>query len=665
VVSTLRQQGPCVVVIDGVDAVADAIATLVRVAADAGEVRFVVTQRAAVDAAHSAHVTAFTVGPLGTARKQGREENEATQLFVERMSEARGTLTRTLSAADLTAVANIVRHLEGVPQAIELAAVRCRVLSPGELLERLPRNLQTLSPSSGQKSALSGVVAWSLDLLQSWERATLAQCVIFHGGFTGDAARAVVDLSEVPGAPDVGAAIESLVEKALLKVSVVDDDDEIRFVHPPAVRDLIVAVRPARSRTMVKTSTLELLPGVFSAEGNEVQSSARIELSTSREALVKRHSTWVLSRCGALKEGVDTHGGLVARRQLEREQENLLAVVRRSLSEEVPSWASLTHALLALAALEPVMTTRGPHELFAKLLDRALDPAETTGVAPALVARCLEIRARLRRGRGQLAGSKADLDGALVLARKAKDHLLEGRALANLGTHALFVGEFDLAREEYNAAIEIIRSERDLRLEGRCVGFFGLLDEETGDLAAAAQHYENAIEIHVKTGDRRWEGIHLTQLGRVRLAEGKLDEAHGLLRRSLVIHREFWNRRLEAITLFLLGDLAAATKNVVDAEGLWGRAAKLARDIGDPTLQALGFARLSFALRHPGDSLRPPQGPPVERDECDAIVASALARIDDASVVAATHILQETSPAPALDRRVHVRAAVSVVKAWS
>lgn len=655
VAAALNERGGGLVVIDGVDPVAGAFAAVVELARLVPQARFLVTRRASVEPEllTAGQVTAFTVGALSTVKKSRTEESEAAQLFVERLSEARGTHARALAPDDLTAIGNLVKHLDGVPQAIELAAARCRVLSPAELLERMPRNLQALAPVVGQKSALAGVVAWSLDLLQPWERATLAQTVIFHGGFTAAAARAVVDLSEVANAPSVDAALEGLLEKALLKVASIDDEDLPRYLHPPAVRDLIVAVRPARAKATLKASTLELLPGVFSGEGAaDGASTTRIELSTTREALVKRHAAWALARGGALKEAVDGHGGLVARRQLEREQENLLAVVRRALGEETATLTSLTQALMALAALEPVMTTRGPHDLWKKLLDRAVEPAESAGVSPALVAQSLEMRARLLRAQGQLAASQADLTASLSLARRGRDRVLEARALANLGTHCVYVGEHAAARAHYDEAIALMRELGELRLEGRCIGFFGLLDEEADQLDAAAQHYENAIEIHLQTGDRRWEGLHQMQLGRVRLAQGDVDEAHRLLKRALTLHRELWNRRAEAHTLQVLGDVAAVVENAADAVALWGKARAIASDIGDPTLLATLHARLALAARVRGD----------DNSEDTRAVEAALARVDDPQILAAVATLQGR---PMPSQGVHVRSAERVKRAFS
>lgn len=648
------EHGPALLIIDAIDAVADAVTALVAFVALCPGLHVLATRRDPVPP--TTGVQTFSVSALGVGGRRDQRErrpddvSEAALLFIERANEARGAHVRTTDRAELTAIDQIARHLEGVPQAIELAAARCRVLSPAELLERLPRHLGAAQPA-GRRSVLAGVVAWSLDLLQPWERATLAQCVIFHGGFTLAAARAVVDLSEIDGTPAVDVAVESLVEKALLKAMTGDDASAQRFDHPAAVRDLIVQVRPQR-RT-VEATKADAHKTAFnesaSRSGEAAAEVPRLELFTSREALVRRHAGWVLGHCGALKENVDGHGGLLARRELELEQDNLLAVVRRALQDETKNLTNITNALMALVALEPVMTTRGPHELFARLLDRTVDAAEPAGVTPALVARALELRARVRRARGQLSSSKEDLTQALVLARVSRDRLLEARALANLGTHAIAVADLAAARAAYDEAMSIVREQKNRRLEGRCVGFYGLLEEELGELVGAAHHYAAAIAIHADVGDRRYEGIHQTQLARVRFESGDIDAARELLRRSLHIHRELHNRRQEALALMLQGDIAAGDTLVDDAALFWSRSAGLARDVGDPTLLALVHARLAAAEQVRGGDHRPHQ----------IVVDVALPRIDDPGVVAAVAVLRGGTT----ERTgVQVRAAQRVIR---
>jgi len=652
VAAALGEHGAALVIVDGLDDIGDGLAALVALAVACPSARFLVTRRAPCLPADE-HVS-FTVPPLATARREGAtadELSEAAALLVERIGEARGAHSRPLGQGEFDAVQRIARLLDGVPQALELAAARCRVLAPSELLERLPRNVASLAPARAP-SALAGVVAWSLDLLQPWERALLAQCAIFHGGFTLEAARAVCDLSSLPQAPAVDEVVASLVDKALLKVMRRPDDDTPRYDHPAAVRDLIVLVRPGtRAPAARPASTLEGLPGGLSVKGHDDELTVpRLELLVPREALARRHAAWVTSRCGALKENADSHGGLVARRELHAEVDNLLAVVRRVLSDGDPGLFGLAHALLALSALEPVLATRGPHQLFARLLDRAVDPALAAGVDPGLVAQTLELRARLRRATGRLADARQDLESALSLARRAKDRVLEARALANLGTLAVDVGDLDDARRSYDLALDLLRRAGERRIEGRCIGFYGLLHEEADDLEAAARDYEAAIAIHASCGDRRYEAIHQMQLARVRLARGDVPGARDLLRRALTMHRELQNRRQEVHGLLLLGDIGIAAGLIDDAVGSWASAAPLAREIGDASLRCLVHGRLAAAARA---QRRDPSAD-------DAIVGAERQRLDDPQALGAGAVLRD-EPAPM--NGVHVRGAQRVARA--
>jgi tetratricopeptide (TPR) repeat protein len=518
------------------------------------------------------------VGPLKLAKQGGEARSiaaaEAVALFVERAAEARRGFAPT--PADLQACAQIVRHLDGVPQAIEIAAARTRALGPRELVERLPRKVTLLERE--RRSALAGAVAWSVELLAPWERAALAQCAVFSGGFDVEAASQVLDLSTEPDAPGVPAALESLLEKALLRVvepprgSSHWPDDEVPLEERRL--DLPAAVREA-------------------AEG-------RLEPGVPREALHNRHAAYFLNVGGTWAEGVDGHGGLTLRRRLENDCENLVAVARRALAAETQTLTSITAALRATLAVEPVLTMRGPHELFVELLDRALAPADIVGIPYALRARAYEARARARRARHELQGSHDDLTAALTCARRAKDRLLEARAIANLGTHWLLVGRLDKAAGDYEAATEILDEVGDRKVTGRALGFYGLLDHQRGDLAGAVRRYTDAIRAHRDVGDRRWEGIHAGQLGAAYLELGQLADARQCLKRALAIHRELQNRRNEGIVYSWLGDLQVAERDFDEARAAWERALQHHRQVGDPRGEVLALTRLAALARTEG-----------------------------------------------------------------
>ena len=138
------------------------------------------------------------------------------RLFVQRARSVRGSFE--LTDAEALLVADIVRKLDGIPLAIELAAARTNLLGVSQIQERLSRRFELLRggrrDGSARQSTLWGAIDWSWNLLEPAERAALAQCSVFRGGFTLEAAEAV--LMFPPGGPDVMEIIHSLRSKSLL-----------------------------------------------------------------------------------------------------------------------------------------------------------------------------------------------------------------------------------------------------------------------------------------------------------------------------------------------------------------------------------------------------------------------------------------------------------------
>ena len=145
----------------------------------------------------------------------------AVQLFVER-ARARGTDFK-LSDDDASAVTEICRKLDGVPLAIELAAVRAAVFGLKDTAARLGSRLDLLK--FGRRTAhprhqtLRTTLDWSHDHLSEVERLVLRRVAIFIGSFTLDTAVAIAEEEEGMG-HDVADAIESLVDKSLVVAEV-------------------------------------------------------------------------------------------------------------------------------------------------------------------------------------------------------------------------------------------------------------------------------------------------------------------------------------------------------------------------------------------------------------------------------------------------------------
>jgi len=157
-------------------------------------------------------------------------ESPAVKLFVDRAQTTRPGFS--LTAANWQAVGAIVRKLDGIPLGVRLAAAHVATLSPHQILERLEGSITALSGSGelagGRHASLQAAMDWSWGLLAPWEQAAYAQLSVFQGGFTIDAAEAVVDVSAWPSAPWAIDIIHSLWAKSLLTCSY-NQFDGVRF----------------------------------------------------------------------------------------------------------------------------------------------------------------------------------------------------------------------------------------------------------------------------------------------------------------------------------------------------------------------------------------------------------------------------------------------------
>jgi len=145
------------------------------------------------------------------------QQNEAVRLFTERAAAASGTFE--LTATNQTAVVELCRRLDGLPLAIELAAVRTRVLTAEQILDRLTDRFGLLT--GGGRAALPRhqtlrtTIEWSHDLLADGERAVLRRTCVFAGRFTVDDVESVCTSEDAPAAQALD-LLSSLVDKSLV-----------------------------------------------------------------------------------------------------------------------------------------------------------------------------------------------------------------------------------------------------------------------------------------------------------------------------------------------------------------------------------------------------------------------------------------------------------------
>ena len=549
-------RGRCLIILDNFEQVVEhAPATVGRWLDRAGDAAFAVTSRERLQLPGE---EVFPVEPLPL-------DQDAIELFVARARSQRPDFA--LDSGNRDAVAEVVRLLDGLPLAIELAAARVSVLSPAQLVERMRDRFRLLAGVSGaarRQATLRAAIDWSWNLLTPWEQAALTQCSVFEGGFTLSAAEAVLELSTWAGAPPAMDAVQALVDKSLLR----------RWV-PAATQGRFALDEPYF--------------GMYISIQEYAAERCKEHGAAEERAAQERHGRY-FARFGTNEalESLSIYGGVKRRRALRLELDNLVAACRRAMAR-----GDGDTAVAVYRAAWEVLALQGPLAVGAAL---GAQVCSLGGVSDSLreVARLTHAEALTRIGGFE--ELQASLEQALVRVRALGDRALEGRVLGKLGTAYLWQGRVDEARAHYAAALDIQREVGNRLMEGRMIGNLGISYHEQGRTAAAREHYEAALAIWQELGSLRDEGVTLSNLADLHVVRGQFDEARVAFDRALSIFRELGDRDSEAIALQSFGDLHLGQGMIKEALAHDQASLRLAREMGNRIIEANAFINLGNAF---------------------------------------------------------------------
>ncbi|ADJ47533.1 ATPase [Amycolatopsis mediterranei S699] len=212
-------------VLDNCEHMADECAALVtKLLTAADQVRVLATCRHVLHA-EGEHVLCVEpmVVPHDVDASGGREaagskrQTDAVTLFIDRAAAAVPHLK--LAPRDMAAVKQICARLEGIPLALELAAVWLRVLSVDQLLQRLVDRfaLLTMGPCTvrARQRTLEATIDWSYELCSPDEQWLWAQLSVFPGGFDLEAVEHIGEVEHAPNAGVLG-VLTGLMDKSVL-----------------------------------------------------------------------------------------------------------------------------------------------------------------------------------------------------------------------------------------------------------------------------------------------------------------------------------------------------------------------------------------------------------------------------------------------------------------
>ena len=542
-------------------------------------------------------------------------QSPSVQLFVQRAQDVRPDFTLTPSVAE--PVAEICRRLEGVPLAIELAAARVKVLPPSALLARLERRLTLLTGGArdlpARQRTLRATIDWSYTLLDDAEKTLFRRLAVFVGGCTLDAVETVCwsDGGDLSDALDL---LASLVDKSLLRSQ--DEGDVPCFV-------MLETIREYAREQMIASGEWE----------NLVLEHARYFV-----ALAERLS-------GAL-QGPDQAASLA---ELEREHDNLRAVLRRALRRGDGWMAGRLGGLLARFWYMRGYLSEGRSWL-EQALALLVTPTDPPGHSPTEREQT-RVRARAAYSAAYLAFHQGDNTGSLTLNQESlrlavalDDTACVADVLHNLGNVALRQGDYAQAQAHFQTSLDLHRRLRDAGGVGALVTSLGLVASYQGNYARAAEAFAEGIAVARTLGDKHALAARLNNLGYMTLAQEDYPRSKAIFEESLALSRELGDKQGMAVLLNNLADVALVLGQRDEALDLCRQSLTLYQDVGDELgvayifetmaeiLVDQGAARRAAGLWGAAEALRErlqvPRTPDLQ-SRYDAIYGAMLAQLGD------------------------------------
>jgi predicted ATPase/class 3 adenylate cyclase len=497
-----------VVILDNCEHVAAAARSLIGAVLDAcEEVGILTTSR---EPLHAAAERLWPVESLATVADIAPTAGDviaspAGRLFLDRATAVRPRFV--IDDSNAAVVAEISRHLDGVPLLIELAAAHVAHQSPQEILAGLEGQIRTLRSGDPRRSDrhrnVEGLLDWSYRLLETTEAAALRRLSVFSDSFSRESAAVAIADDELH-LDDAVDLVWSLVDRSLLAADVADNATRYRLLET-------------------------------------VRTYARHHLEEAEEVedVAQRLAAWYLQRLGpwmpqdrAWLDEVDVEIDnlrslipLVAAVDAESAQQ--LACSIGGHHDAIQNFDEGIEELRRLSAMldRPSASRVSLLTTLAFLLTRTgrLDDAEE------LLGEANRLRAEhgapdwddvgIERVEGDIARRSGDMDRAVSIAQEALDRPLSERGRARmynlLGMSAAALGDLELADEACRRELELNEA---LGRDAHVATAHGNLAEvamRRGDIETAARHQRACLDLAAAQGSKAMIGFSLIVAARI------------------------------------------------------------------------------------------------------------------------------------------------------
>jgi predicted ATPase/DNA-binding XRE family transcriptional regulator len=517
----------------------------------------------------------FVVTPLNVPDVHGEIDpstlahSPAALLFIQRAQAVRAEFE--LTAENSRSVAEICTRLDGLPLAIELAAARCKVLSPQAILARLTGTGGALSLLSGgaqdmpaRQQTIRQTIEWSYNLLSEREQILFRRLGIFVAGCTLDA---IEDLygrleTESPSrglSASQGSALDSVT--ALIDHSLVRQTDglggEPRFFMFETIREY----------------ALECLGA-----------------SDELERMQRQHADYFLRLVNALEPRLHGAEQEACLKHLDMDYNNIRAALAWSYASD--------HAIgLKLAGMFwEYWLTRGYLSEGLSWLTEILQRPETVHLPARDRARALNGAGLLTSVRGDNEAARAYLQESLQLFRELNDPLGEAWVLNHIGQTYYNTGQEDLAVPAFEASLRLFRAQNADWNLGWVLINLGEVSLQREEVERAEGLLSEALDSFTRLGEKRGAAAALDRLARLALLRCDYVQAEGYISECFQLFDEIGDRFGSGWALHNLGRIAYESGQTAKAITHLVESVRLFESLNDRFGPAWSLLRLARAV---------------------------------------------------------------------
>ncbi|WP_239785027.1 ATP-binding protein [Saccharopolyspora erythraea] len=492
--------------------------------------------------------------PDRTPRPDEIERYEAIDLLHQRAAAAAPGFS--LTPETVSSAVRLCRRLDGIPLAIELAAVRLRRMSIDQLLAGLEDHFSPLTGGSStalpRHRTLRGTIDWSFDLCSPEERRLWARASVFAGEFDLDAAESVCSGDGI-ARDDVVVLVANLVEKSILSRSDLPHGQRARYHMLDTIRRY----------------------------GQE-----KLRASGKERQVRQRHCDWYqrLAEQAAAEWFGPNQTQWVTR--LRSEHTNLRAAIEFCLTERTDIQAGLRIAGALWCYWMPCGVLAEGRQWIDRLLPLAPEPTTARGTA-------LWVYSWAASHQGEPAASAASAEQCRRVAEQLGDSQMAAYGLQVAGLSAMSSGDLAAARSYCS---EAWRRHRDLdHLASPAVmalmqqGFVAALQ---GDLDQAVDYAEDCVRIAREHGEHWTRSWGLVVLGLALWLRGDHQQAIPSLRESIATKRGLHDLFGLGMAVEFLAWSLTCTGRHKDAAPLFGTLARIWPLVGVPLMGIQPLAEL-------------------------------------------------------------------------